>query len=86
MLARAAMVWRGQKDSKKETRGKPKNAEDGCAGTACQHPSASVAKEMDTQGRIGGDHVGTFCGSFLFGSEPADHALHRFRISSARWG
>ena len=72
------MVWRGQKDSEKETRGKTKNAEDGCAGTARQHPPTAVAKEMDIQGRIGGVYVGIYCGSILFSRESAHHALHRF--------
>ena len=72
------MVWRGQKDSEKETRGKTKNAEEGCAGTARQHPPAEVVKEVDIQGWIGGDHVGTFCGAVLFGREPAHHTIHRF--------
>lgn len=61
------MIWRGQKDSEKETRGEVKNAEDGCAGTACQPSPAAVVKEMDFQGRIGGVHVGAFCGVVLFG-------------------
>ena len=73
------MVRCGQKDSKKETRGKEENAEDGCAGIAGQHPSSQVGEEMDFQGWIGGDHVGILCGAFLFGGESADHTLHHFR-------